>query len=164
MIYAPSLLLLLLASVQARTPSTDVDLAALSTSGIVAWTLQGSAKGDRLGRSVSAAGDVNGDGFDDVLVGANEAALVYLFFGKASGFGIVDLVNFTASDSTGYMIKGSDDLLGYSVSGAGDVNGDGYDDVLVGAWKAANWAGAAYVFFGRASGFATIDTGNFTSR
>jgi hypothetical protein len=179
MIYTPSLLLLLLASVQAKVPSTDLNLEDLDTNGIEALTVQGATNFDKLGSSVSGAGDVNGDGFDDVIVGAPDASpngrsyagTVYVMFGKASGFGTVDMSGFNSSDFTGFIIQGaaSWDHLGYwadSVSGAGNVNNDGFDDVIVGAWGAdpnsRDSAGAAYVFFGKAAGFVTIDLLTYT--
>jgi hypothetical protein len=116
MIYAPSLLLLLLASVHARVPSADLDLAALDTNGISALTMQGAAESDYLGSSVSAAGDVNGDGFVDLIVGAyaadpnsrSDAGAAYVFFGKASGFATLDTLNFMSGDSTGFIIQGAE--------------------------------------------------------
>jgi hypothetical protein len=188
MIYAPSLLLLLLASaqtVQARVPSTDIDLADLDTNGIKALTVLGAAQDDRLGWSVSGAGDVNGDGFDDVIVAAHffspndrhQAGAVYVLFGDVSGSPTVDTANFISSDSVGYVIWGavagdqnyfaSGDSLGRSVSGAGDVNNDGYADVIIGAPTATrngrDSAGMVYVIFGKASGFATLDLAEFIS-
>jgi hypothetical protein len=180
MIYAPSLLLLLLlASVHAKVPSTDIDLAALDTNGIKALTVQASAEGDYLGYSVSGAGDVNGDGFPDVIVGAHTAApdnrdragAVYLFFGNVSGSPTVDTANFISSDSVGYVIWGAAvyNQIGSSVSGAGDVNNDTYADVIVGAPNAgsdgrpSSYAGKVYVIFGKASGFVTLDLAEFTS-
>jgi hypothetical protein len=125
------------------------------------------ANGDRAGYSVSNAGDVNGDGFDDVIVGAflndaggQDAGAAYVIFGKASGFTNISLSSLAAS--AGFMIQGdaASDFAGFSVSNAGDVNGDGFDDVIVGA-KLSNSggtdSGAAYVIFGKASGFTTID-------
>jgi hypothetical protein len=90
------------------------------------------------------AGDVNGDGFDDVLVGAPGAnggtGKVYLHFGSAAGLHAVP--DWT---STGDAAAGS--AFGEAVSGAGDVNGDGFDDLLVGA-PAFGGSGKAYVYYG----------------
>jgi len=109
------------------------------------------------GRSVSGAGDVNGDGYDDIIVGAYgvdsngkvDAGASYVIFGKESGFSTVDLASFTG----GFVIQGaeSEDLSGWSVSGAGDVNGDGYDDIIIGAVGSADrftFTGKSYVIFG----------------
>ena len=113
-----------------------------------------------LGTSVSGAGDVNGDGYADVIVGAygydagqgNEGA-AFVFLGSASG--IAD-----GSPATAAAQLESDKAyayLGSSVSGAGDVNGDGYADVIVGARDydaGQSDEGAAFVFLGSASGIA----------
>jgi hypothetical protein len=164
-------------TVQPSSVPLDIDLAALDTNNILALSVLGAAAEDWLGRSVSAAGDVNGDGYGDVIVGAygadpnnrDKAGAAYVIFGMASGFANFDLASFTSGDSSGYIIQGAAayDNLGFSVSGAGDVNGDGFDDVVVGALAAdpngRSAAGAAYVIFGKASGFATLDTASFTS-
>ncbi len=131
--------------------------------------VDGEAMDDSLGRSVSTAGDVNGDGFDDVIIGAAGAdkqgdfsGSSYVVFGKASGFN--DKMNLSSLDGTnGFRLDGEteDDFLGSSVSTAGDVNGDGFDDIIVGAWGAdsnGGKSGSSYVVFGKASGFnALID-------
>jgi hypothetical protein len=96
------------------------------------WTYSGGQAGALLGTSVSAAGDVNGDGRHDLLVGApghdadhEDEGAVLLFFGAEAGFA-------TAPD---WQALGGqlDAHLGTSVAGAGDVDGDGYDDLLAGA-------------------------------
>ena len=110
-----------------------------------------------LGTSVAGAGDVNGDGFADVIVGAPRydngqtdegAALVY--FGGAGTF------NTSADAQLESNQAGAS--LGYSVAGAGDVNGDGFADVIVGAPSYDNgqaYEGAAFVYFGGAGAFNT---------
>ncbi|MDP2364267.1 MAG: integrin alpha, partial [Ignavibacteria bacterium] len=113
--------------------------------------LTGAASGDSFGWSVSTAGDVNGDGYSDVIVGAfnndaggSNAGRAYIYFGGASMDNTADAI------LTG---KTASDFFGYSVSAAGDVNGDGYGDVIVGAISndaGGSAAGRAYVYFGGA--------------
>ena len=127
----------------------------LSTS--AAWTSEADQASAALGFSVASAGDVNGDGYGDVIVGApyydngstNEGR-AYLYLGSSSGL-----------DATAAWTAESDQatvLFGYSVALAGDVNGDGYGDVVVGAPYYSNGEsseGRAYVYLGSASGLAT---------
>nr|WP_256997570.1 integrin alpha [Gloeobacter morelensis] len=116
-----------------------------------------------MGRSVSGARDVNGDGLDDVIVGSryayldgrNRAGRSYVVFGKRNTQP-VEVADFESGSSRdGFVINGSKegDFSGESVSGAGDVNGDGLDDVLVGAPDADPAgrydAGRSYVVFGK---------------
>ena len=102
-----------------------------------AWTSSGDAQqGTFFGTSISSAGDINGDGFDDLLVGAPAASIsggasslpgkAFLFYGSPSG-----LSSSPAWTSSGDGQAGSG--FGWSVAGAGDVNADGYDDLAIGA-------------------------------
>ncbi len=117
------------------------------------FVMSGISEGDSAGRSVSGAGDVNGDGLDDVIVGApgaaDDAGESYVVFGK-SDRAPVDLADIAAGRG-GFAVRGgrANDRAGASVSGAGDVNGDGLDDVIVGAPGAAHGAGESYVVFGK---------------
>ena len=134
------------------------------------FIIQGDAARDLAGDSVSSAGDVNGDGFDDLIVGAyrgddggSYAGEAYVVFGGGAGFGVdvagrqvVDLTGLAAAQ--GFIIQGDAafDRAGNSVSSAGDVNGDGFDDLIVGAFQGddgGNDAGEAYVVFGTGAGF-----------
>ncbi|MGE5175995.1 MAG: integrin alpha [Hyphomicrobiales bacterium] len=112
-------------------------------------TLTGAARGDLFGYSVAGAGDVNKDGFADVIVGAyhnnaggKDAGRAYVYFGGRNPTDHADLV--LTGDAAG-------DAFGYAVASAGDVNGDGYADVIVGAYGndvGGSAAGRAYVYFG----------------
>lgn len=141
-----------------------------------AIALDGQALSDYAGYSVGAAGDFNGDGLDDVVVGAYgvnrphyaDVGRVYVVFGQATWTGTGHaaeslqglVVSGDAAEITGEHTGG---YLGYSVAGAGDFNGDGLDDVVVGAYGApggsmSSRAGRAYIVYGRTSGF-SIDVG-----
>jgi hypothetical protein len=108
---------------------------------------------------------VNGDGFDDVIVGAvgADAGLAqpgasYVVLGKSSGFASsINLSTLNGSDGFKLSGVGTYDNSGHSVASAGDINGDGFADLVV----SARWAephgpssGASYVVFGKESGFA----------
>ena len=130
------------------------------------FAINGASAGDNAGLSVSGAGDVNGDGLDDLIVGAHNAdpngnsaaGESSVVFGKADGTA-VELSNIAAGTG-GFVINGidADDYSSRSVSGAGDVNGDGLDDLIVGAYQADpngnGNAGESSVVFGKADGTA----------
>lgn len=131
----------------------------ISLDGSNGFSVEGAAEGDEAGYSIDNAGDVNGDGFADVLVGAVgsdangvDSGAAYVVFGKASGFSAsLDLSNLSSSD--GFALSGlaAGNSLGKSVSSAGDLNNDGFDDLIIGASSANGDAfnsGAAYVIFG----------------
>ncbi len=135
------------------TPSMNVS----TLDGSNGLRLSGVGTNDHAGFSVASAGDVNGDGFADVLIGAfganRDAGATYLVFGKASGFS-ANLDLSTLDGMNGVRFDGANgDNAGRSVAQLGDVNGDGFDDVLIGAFHANGDTGAAYVVFGKADPF-----------
>ena len=109
----------------------------------------GEAAGDEFGVPIQSLGDVNDDGFDDFIVGAmlsdapdTNAGSAYIFFGGPGLNDTPDLI------LTG---EAEDDRFGRALGGAGDLNGDGYNDVVVGAYAndaGGNAAGRAYIYYG----------------
>jgi len=119
------------------------------------FTISGAGAGSYSGTSVSSAGDINGDGFSDLIVDAKYAASAYVIFGKSDGFSQTLNVS-TLNGADGFKISGDAlSKFGDSVSSAGDVNGDGYGDLIIGA---TSGTGSAYVLFGKAGGFSDIST------
>jgi len=125
------------------------------------FRLDGISDGDETGFSVAAAGDFNGDGLADLVLGASGAdpggasgaGAAYLVFGSSDGYG--GRLDLAALDGTnGFRLDGIDasDGTGRSVSGIGDFNADGFDDVLVGGFRGdpdgVSNAGESYLIFG----------------
>jgi len=145
----------------------NIDLAALTPA--QGFKISGSAALDFAGEEVSAAGDVNGDGVDDVIVGVPGAGTTgesFVIYGKAGGLADLELSALTPAQ--GFKISGATEgsVSGGSVSSAGDVNGDGLDDLIIGDVYAApfsrNYAGQSYVVYGKAGGPGDIDLETLT--
>ncbi|MBL8201970.1 MAG: FG-GAP repeat protein [Chromatiales bacterium] len=123
------------------------------------WFVEGNQAGARFGASVASAGDVNGDGYADVIVGApgydngqTDEGRAFIYLGGPGGL----------ASSPAWMVESNNTgaSFGAAVGTAGDVNGDGYSDVIVGAWKFQDplnlqVEGRAFVYLGRSGGPST---------
>ena len=138
-------------------PSKAFELSDLNGSN--GFAMNGQLEFDRAGQAVSSAGDINGDGFDDLLVSAPTADVndtssgsVYVLFGSAStASSAIELASLDGQD--GFIINGQQggDTIGGSISGAGDLNGDGIDDFVIGAMFVdtnGENSGRSYIIFG----------------
>src|SRR4029453_7455767 len=101
---------------------------------VAAWKAEGDRASSSYGSSVATAGDVNGDGFDDVIVGApfwrngeRDEGSAFLYLGSPGG----------PATTPVWVVEGDEEeaLLGYTAETAGDVNGDGFGAVIVGALR-----------------------------
>ncbi|MDE0960764.1 MAG: integrin alpha, partial [Planctomycetota bacterium] len=153
------------------SPATELDLLYSHPGSVI--VIDGAPGGSMLGASVSGAGDVNGDGFDDYIIGApgasssdpteEEAGRAYIIYGSANPPGIVDVSNL---GTAGVEIIGAREgaHLGASVSGARDFDGDGFSDVLIGAPEDSNDSlevcGSAFLIRGSNTLPSTIDLKN----
>lgn len=118
------------------------------------WTHNGGQDGARYGAAVAGAGDVNGDGFADILIAADrwddiqvDRGAAWLYYGSATGI----------RDSAAWFGEGENETadFGQSLDGAGDVNHDGHADIVVGSWRYnsdGHYGGRTYVYFGSAMG------------
>lgn len=142
-----------------KSTPEQVDLASLGDQGFL---IEGYYRSGKAGFGVAGVGDMNGDGLDDVAVGAPRAGYpdtvtgyVYVVFGKSTP----DRVDLGDLGDQGFSIRGAgpEENAGWSVAGAGDVNGDGVPDLVIGS-PVASWTqpGKAYVVFGKSSS-ETID-------
>ncbi|GGB93582.1 FG-GAP-like repeat-containing protein [Dyadobacter sediminis] len=125
---------------------------------MLADKLGGNQDGMKFGQSVASAGDVNADGFGDIIVGApdyNDKGAAFIFYGTAKG------INLNLNSITIIEDVPESSFLGYSVAGAGDVNGDGYSDIIIGdmgyfisydSKKNILLEGAALIYYGSAQG------------
>ena len=139
----------------------SIDLSSLD--GVTGFIIPEVTTFGHTGRNVGGAGDVNGDGIDDLVIGpvlgleANEDGGGYVVYGKTEHFpAVVELTNLNSGD--GFLVSNPFDVgtgAGHSVSGAGDVNGDGYADLIIGTNGGDGGpgdpifdAGEAYMVFG----------------
>ena len=132
------------------------ELSAIEQSGNAGgFVINGVSFDDRSGYSVSSAGDVNGDGLADLIVGASRddpngsnSGASYVVFGNTDGT-VVELSD-VENGTGGFVLNGvsGSDSSGFSVSSAGDVNGDGFADLIIGAYGADSSTGASFVVFG----------------
>ena len=117
--------------------------------------IEGESAGDFSGAALSTAGDINGDGLGDVAIGAwransklSLAGRGYVVFGRPDA-GRIELSDVAAGQG-GFSIEGEDQqgFAGRSIGGGGDVDGDGVDDIIVGAYGVHDYAGRTYVIHG----------------
>ena len=100
--------------------------------------MTGESSGDEFGNALAGVGDVNSDGYDDFCIGAQHKSKIYLFLGGETINSTADLTDLKMTN-TGF---------GTAISGGGDFNNDGYDDIIAGACKYSSNTGVVYIYYG----------------
>ena len=134
----------------AAQPFTLSSLARTGLPALPDWTVEGDESYAGFGSTLASAGDVNGDGFADLIVGARyygaNCGRVYVYYGSANG----------PSTTPDWIADGDQDEahFGWAVGTAGDVNNDGYDDIVVGALGNPSFSapGRVVVYYGSPAG------------
>jgi len=134
----------------------NIDLGVSAFNPTEGFVILGAEEKDNFGCSVSSAGDFDGDGVGDLIIGAsekeNQTGAAYVIYGKKKGSVFATTIDLGQglSPSEGFMIKGNSTTarFGWSVASAGDFNGDGRADVVIGAPAENSMAGEAVVMFG----------------
>ena len=140
-----------------KTGNFGAQLDLSSLDGTNGFRIPGQFSYGELGRAVSGIGDINGDGIDDIAVGAWQTPVggeVYVIFGKSTAF-TADFDPAGLDGTNGFRLTGGgNSRFGESIASAGDVNGDGLDDMIIGSPNGNSYRGAAYVIFGSTDPFA----------
>ena len=118
-----------------------------SLNGTNGFTIRGPGAWDQSGIAISSAGDINGDGYDDIMIGSYSSEIYVVYGSAASGGSVLELSSLNGTN--GFVINGA---RGEGLASAGDINGDGLDDIIV-SHNQANvsgnaFAGEAYVIYG----------------
>ena len=129
---------------------SDIDLNGFTT-GSVGYKMIGAV-------TSTSFGDFNGDGYGDIIIGASGQDMAYFVFGRSGNITVtIGMAVFTSSVTTGFKLLGaiSGDAFGCMTGGFGGVNGDGYDDIIIGpvlvTFSGRTQTGAAYVIFGHSN-------------
>jgi len=124
----------LLACLLLLSPSPSRALIYVSPVPQMTVTVTAGTSSNFLGRSIKNAGNVDSDGYEDVIVGADGISTAYVIYGGPTSLAAVSIQVPTGLNpaTTGFKITGDiADRLGYSVSGAGDINNNGYDEIVI---------------------------------
>ena len=143
-----------------HTGTWTTPLSLSSLNGLNGVKLTGESLGDQSGTSASGAGDINSDGISDFVIGAvavnSYTGASYLVFGHTSSWtSPMSLSTLNGANGVKFPGENTNDNAGISVDSAGDINNDGVNDLIIGAYLASSFAGASYVVFGHTGSWTT---------